>query len=304
MRELLKAAVAMLVLVAASPAAMAWTPPDARERFGLLVEESQKADDALHPLRLAERGLPPSGAVFVDPQSEAFARQLATNKRAELSGLAGIDRASLGEKDQIAYDAFRYQAEQALGDIDSGVHAIRNLVPLNASFGLHVEFPDYLSGVRFKTVEDYERGLAQLEGFAGYMDSTVDRLEQGMARGYHQPKVVVNNVLAQVEAFLKLPVEENPFYSPVTRFPDTIGAADRARLAAAYRRIIERRTTPAYERWRTFLRDRYLPVATEGAGLWAMKDGERVYASLLVQHTTTTMSAQQIHQIGLSEGKV
>ena len=301
MRELLKAAVAMLVLVAASPAAMAWTPPDARERFGLLAAESQKADDALHPLRLAERGLPPSGAVFVDPQSEAFARQLATNKRAELSGLAGIDRASLGEKDQIAYDAFRYQAEQALGDIDSGVHAIRNLVPLNASFGLHVEFPDYLSGVRFKTVEDYERGLAQLEGFAGYMDSTVDRLEQGMARGYHQPKVVVNNVLAQVEAFLKLPVEENPFYSPVTRFPDTIGAADRARLAAAYRRIIERRTTPAYERWRTFLRDRYLPVATEGAGLWAMKDGERVYASLLVQHTTTTMSAQQIHQIGLSE---
>ena len=233
MRELLKAAVAMLVLVAASPAAMAWTSPDARERFGLLVAESQKADDALLPLRLTERGLPPTGAVFVDPQSEAFARQLATNKRAELSGLAGIDRASLGEKDQIAYDAFRYQAEQALGDIDSGIHAIRNLVPLNASFGL--------------------------------------------------------------------PVEENPFYSPVTRFPDTIGAADRARLAAAYRRIIERRTTPAYERWRTFLRDRYLPVATEGAGLWAMKDGARVYASLLVQHTTTTMSAQQIHRIGLSE---
>ncbi|WP_202923465.1 DUF885 domain-containing protein [Pseudoxanthomonas mexicana] len=301
MRELLKAAVAMLVLVAASPAAMAWTPSDARERFGLLGAESQKADDALHPLRLAERGLPPTGAVFVDPQSEAFARQLATNKRAELSGLAGIDRASLGEKDQIAYDAFRSQAEQALGDIDNGIHAIRNLVPLNASFGLHVEFPDYLSGVRFKTVEDYERGLAQLEGFAGYMDSTVDRLEQGMAQGYHQPKVVVNNVLGQVEAFLTLPVEENPFYSPVTRFPDTIGAADRARLAAAYRRIIERRTTPAYERWRTFLRDRYLPVAIEGAGLWAMKDGARVYASLLVQHTTTTMSAQQIHQIGLSE---
>ena len=74
---------------------MAWTPPDARERFGQLVAESQKADDALHPLRLAARGLPPSGAVFVDLQSEAFARQLATNKRAELSGLAGIDGAKV-----------------------------------------------------------------------------------------------------------------------------------------------------------------------------------------------------------------
>lgn len=298
---LLMAAVAVLVMMTASPAAIAWTQPDARERFALLVKESQKADDALDPLRLAERGLPPTGAVFVDPQSGAFAQQLATNKRAELSGLAGIDRASLAEKDRIAYDAFRYQAEQALGEIDSGIHAIRNLVPLNASFGLHVEFPDYLSGARFKTVEDYELGLAQVEGFADYMDSTVDRLEQGMAQGYHQPKVVVNNVLGQVEAFLDLPVEENPFYSPVTRFPDHIGPVDRARLEAAYRRAVEDRAYPAYERWRSFLRERYLPDATDGAGLWAMKDGERVYASLLARHTTTTMSARQIHQLGLAE---
>ncbi|MEO8367144.1 MAG: DUF885 domain-containing protein [Pseudoxanthomonas sp.] len=295
------AAVAVLVLVTASPAAIAWTQPDARERFVLLVTESQKADDALNPLRLAERGLPPTGAVFVDPQSEAFAQQLATNKRAELSRLAGIDRASLAGKDQIAYDAFRYQAEQALGEIDSGIHAIRNMVPLNASFGLHVEFPDYLSGARFKTVEEYELGLAQLEGFADYMDSTVARLEQGMAQGYHQPKVVVNNVLAQVDAFLELPVEDNPFYSPVTRFPDAIGPADRTRLEAAYRRAVEGRAYPAYERWRSFLRERYLPGATDGAGLWAMKDGERVYASLLAQHTTTTMSARQIHELGLAE---
>ena len=299
-RELLMATAA-LVVMAASPAAAAWTRQDARERFALLVTESQKADDALNPLRLAERGLPPTGAVFVDPQDEAFARQLAMNKRAELSGLAGIDRASLAEKDQIAYDAFRYQAEQALGDIDSGIHAIRNLVPLNASFGLHVEFPDHMSGARFKAVEDYELGLAQLEGFADFMDSTVDRLEKGMAEGYHQPRIVVNNILGQVEAFLGLPVEENPLYTPVTRFPDGIGPADRVRLEAAYRRTIEDRVYLAYARWRAFLRERYLPSATDGAGLWAMKDGERVYASLLAHYTTTKMSALQIHRLGVAE---
>lgn len=300
-KQLLMAAVAVLLMAAASPAAIAATQPVARERFAQLVSESQKADDALYPLRLAGRGLPPAGAVFVDPQSEAFARQLAANKRAELSRLAGIDRASLAEKDQIAYDAFRYQAEQVLGEIDSGIHAIRNLVPLNASFGLHVEFPDYLSGARFRTVEDYDMGLAQIAAFADYLDSTVDRLEQGMAQGYHLPKVVVNNVLGQVEAFLALPVEDNPLYSPVARFPDAIGPADRARLEAAYRRAVEDRAYPAYGRWRSFLRERYLPAATDGAGLWAMKDGERVYASLLAEHTTTTMSARQIHQLGLAE---
>ena len=148
-----------------SPAAIASSQPDARERFALLVSESQKADDALNPMGLAERGLAPTAADFVDPQSEAFAGQLATNKRAELSRLAGIDRASLAGKDQIAYDAFRYQAEQALGEIDSGIHAIRNLAPLNASFGLQVEFPDYLSGVRFKNGRRLRIGTGPARGF-------------------------------------------------------------------------------------------------------------------------------------------
>ncbi len=291
----------VLAVISASSAAAPGAQPDPRERFAHLVTESQKADDALNPLRLARRGLHPTGAVFVDPQGEAYTRQLATNKRAELAALAGIDRALLDGKEQIAYDAFRYQAEKALAEIDGGIRAIRNMAPLNASFGLHVEFPDYMSSARFKSVADYELGLAQLEGFVGFMDGTVDRLERGMAEGYLQPKVVVDNVLAQVEAFLALPVGENPFYAPVTRFPDAIGQADRDRLESAYRQAVEERVRPAYGRWRDFLRERYRLGATDGVGLWAMKDGDRVYESLLAHYTTTTMSAAQIHQLGLAE---
>ncbi|MEN5114233.1 DUF885 domain-containing protein [Brevundimonas diminuta] len=302
-RELLLgvAGAATLSIVAASPAAAAWRQTDARERFAALVKESQKADDALNPLRLARRGQRPTGDVFIDPQGEAYARQFGAQKRAELNALSAIDRASLPEGDQIAYDVFRYQAEKAVDEIDSGLHAIRNKAPLNASFGLHVEFPDYMTSAQFKSVQDYELGLAQLEGFTAFMNDTVKRLEQGMAEGYHQPKIVVTNVLAQVEAFLALPVEDNPLYAPATRFPDAIGAADRTRLEAAYRRAVQDGVYPAYDQWRVFLRERYLPTATDGAGLWAMKDGARVYAADLVRHTTTTMSAEEIHRLGVSE---
>ncbi|GAA0210444.1 uncharacterized protein (DUF885 family) [Brevundimonas nasdae] len=275
---------------------------DVRARFAQVVRDGQRADDALNPLGLARRGERPIGDLFVDPLSDAYAAKLEQNKRGELRALAAIDRAALPPGDQIAYDVFRYQAEKALEDIDSGVFAIRRMAPLNASFGLHVEFPDYMSSASgFDTVQDYEDRLVQLDGFTGFMTATVARLRQGMAAGYHQPRIVVRNVLGQVEAFLSLPVDQSPLYSPVTRFPDAIGAADRTRLEAAYRQAVEQRAYPAYALWRDFLRDEYLPHATEGAGLWAMKDGARVYASDLVRHTTTTMAAEEIHRVGLKE---
>lgn len=273
-----------------------------RARFAELVQRSQRADDALNPLGLARRGRRPIGPLFIDPLGDEYAARLEENKRAELDGLDAIDRDSLPEGDQIAYDVFRYQAERAVGEFDAGVFEIRRKMPLNASFGLHVGFPDHMSaGAAFNSVQDYEDGLAQLDGFIDFMNANVDRLRKGMAEGYHQPKVVVRNVVSQVEAFLALPVEESPLYAPVTRFPEAIAVDDRARLEAAYRDRVENGAYPAYDLWRVFLSEDYLPSATDGAGLWAMKDGDRVYSADLVRHTTTAMSAEEIHHIGVAE---
>jgi uncharacterized protein (DUF885 family) len=304
-RDLLRgtAGAATWVMVAASPVSAATgQPDDVRSRFEQLVREGQRADDALNPLRLVRRGERPIGALFVDPFSDAYATQLEANKRKELIALDAIDRSALLPGDRIAWDVFRYQAEQALEEIDSGVFATRRLAPLDASFGLHVEFPDYMSGATgLETVQDYEDRLIQLNGFVAFMVAQVDRLRSGMEQGYHQPQVVVRNVISQVEAFLAVPVEQSPLYAPVSRFPDAVSVADRTRLEAAYRQAIETGAYPAYALWRTFLRDEYLPKATEGAGLWAMKDGDRVYASDLVHHTTTQIAADDIHRVGLTE---
>ena len=297
------AGAATLAALAAAPAGAAILgQDDVRARFAQLVRDSQRADDALNPLRLTRRGEQALGEVFIDPFGEAYARQYEANKRRELTSLAAIDRAALPEGDQIAYDVFRYQAEKAITDIDSGVTAIRRKVPLNASFGLHVEFPDYMTlKTGLNTVQDYEVRLIQLQGFIAFMHANVDRLRVGMADGYHQPKVVVRNILGQIESFLALPVDQSPLYAPVTQFPDAVPAADRTRLEAAFREAVETGAYPAYRLWQSFLRDEYLPHATDGAGLWAMKDGDRVYAADLIHHTTTTKSADEIHRLGVSE---
>lgn len=267
-----------------------------------LLDRSQAADDRLDPRRAARKGIMGT-ALFVDPLSDGYSSQLRANKRRDLAELRAIDRDALGPIDRIAYDVFDYNVRQTLELFDSGLFEVQRKVPLNPSFGLHVEFPDFLSGgaIRYESVADYDDTLARIGGFVGYMNSTVARLKQGLAQGYVQPRIIVLDVLEQIDAMLALPIEQSPFWAGIRQMPDRIAAGDRARIQAAFRTMIEGRVYPAYRGWATYLRDAYLPSAPETPGRGAMKDGAALYAWELRRHTTTTRSADDIHQLGLSE---
>ncbi|WP_243450925.1 DUF885 family protein [Sphingosinicella sp. CPCC 101087] len=244
-------------------------------------------------------GLP----AFVDPLSDDHARALEASKRAEMAELATIDRLQLSAVDRIAYDVLRYRTEQVLSLFETGLFDVQRRAALNPSFGMHVEMPDFVSGggARFESVEDYERGLERLEGFAGYLENVIAQLRRGVAVGQVQPRVIVDNVLSQVEAMLAIPVEDSPFYAAIANMPATIGQPERARLAAAYRRMIEERVYPGYRLWQSYLQTEYLPLASAAPGRSAMKDGAALYAAELARHTTTRMSADEIHALGRRE---
>lgn len=267
-----------------------------------LLDRSEAADAALNPLRSARTGKT-TGPLFVDPLGDDYAKALRTNKVAALAELQTIDRQALPEADRIAYDVFDYQTRQTLALFETGLFDVQRMAPLNPSFGLHIEFPDFLSSgaAPFATPADYDAALARIDGFVGYMDSTVSRLKQGRAQGYLQPRVIVTNVLAQVDAMLKLPVEQSPFWTGITRMPDTFAPEERDRITGAFRTAVEGKVYPAYRGWASYLRDTYMADAPEAPGLWAMKNGDALYAWDLARHTTTTRSAEDIHQLGLSE---
>lgn len=293
---------ALLMAGAALPFAPALAQGSADARLRALLEESEAADARLDPLGAVRKG-DAAAEPFVDPLGDAYARTLEANKRRELAALKAIDRNALSAVDRIAYDVFDYRTSQTLELFDDGLFDVQRKANLNPSFGLQVEFPDFVSGgaAPFATLADYEAGLVRLDGFAGYLTNAIGQLKAGRAAGYVQPRVVVENVLAQVDAMLKLPVEESPFYAAIKRMPDGIAAADRARLAAAYRQVIEAKVYPGYLLWQTYLRDDYLPAASAAPGRWAMKDGAKLYAWELKRHTTTTRSADDIHALGLAE---
>ncbi|MBI1407447.1 MAG: DUF885 family protein [Caulobacter sp.] len=264
-----------------------------------LISDSIRADQALDPLRVDTA----TGGRFVDPLTDAYAKDLLARRVSDLRQLERIDRDRLTDVDQLAYDVFRYRSLAGLTRITSGVSEIERLTPLDPSAGLHLTFADAASGAGggFETARDYDIAIARLKGFAGYLASAIARLREGAARGYLQPRIVVENVLAQVEDVLATAPEDTPFYRPFRAFPAGISEADQRRLAAACRDALTTEVLPGYRLWRTYLSETYLSLCREPPGLWAMKGGDRVYAEALRRHTTTDLSAIEIHRTGLAE---
>lgn len=266
-------------------------------RLRVLLDASAAADE-----RRAALSIKPRAVAFVDPLGDAYARSLRSDRLGDEAALATIRRDTLPTADRIAYDVFAYQTSLAIAFERSGAFETARRAPLDPSFGLQVEFPDFVSGIApFATAADYEAGLDRLRGFGQYMVQTVARLREGLALGQVQPLIVVTNILAQVDAMLALPIEQSPFYGAIARMPATIAASDRARLEAAYRTVITHDVYPGYALWKSYLTTTYLPKAAAAPGRWAMKGGAALYAAELERHTTTTTSPDAIHALGLSE---
>ena len=233
---------------------------------------------------------------------KAYARTLESNKRAELAALGTIERTSLNAIDRTAYDVLSYRTKQTVRAFDTGLFDVKRQVNFNPSFGLHVEFPDLVAGTSlpFATVDDYDRGLVRLDGFADYLASAIAQSRRGRVAGNVQPRLLIDNVLAQVDAMLDLPLEKTPFFAPVKRMPADFAAIERTRLETAYRTMIGTRVLPGYRSWQAYLRE-YRTSAQEPPGRWAMKDGACLYAAELARHTTTSLDADSIHHLGLGE---
>lgn len=208
--------------------------------------------------------------------------------------LAAIDRQALSTEQQLNYDLFRQQTQDQLDSLRYGAH----LLPINQRGGIQTAH-EMLEAMRFETAKDYQDYLARLQHFGVYMDQTIALMRQGMAQGRTYPRVIMQRVSAQIAHQRVADARQSPFYAPFAAMPGTIDGADALRSAAAD--AIRDQVLPAYERFATFFDQDYLPACAAAPGLAAQPQGDAFYAYLARHHTTTTLTPDQIHQIGLSE---
>ena len=216
--------------------------------------------------------------------------------REVLAQLDALRRDALPPAEQLNYDLFRLRYEQSLEGFRFGQH----LMPIDQRSGIQTE-DELASALRFETVQDYEDWIARLRGFGSYMDQTIALMREGMRRGLVQPKVTMQRVPAQIAKQRVAKPEESPFYKPFETFAAGLADKERRRLAAAAQDALRDSVLPAFERFEKFFTLEYLPACLDGIGAWRLPEGEALYAFVARTFTTTKLTPQEIHEIGLRE---
>jgi uncharacterized protein (DUF885 family) len=287
-----------------APAAAAAAAESPSARLAALFAQSDADNLKRNPLNLLFRGdtsrAGELGELITDAGYAAEKRAAET----ELKALAAIDRAALTPDEQVSYDTFKWQRETDLAGLQPALIAATAPRPIDHFFGFHNFLAELQSGesaAPFKTVKDYEDALGRSDQFALLLDLAILRFRQGMKTGVVQPKLVVNNVIDQLNNLTAGGTDASIMMKPVQTFPEGFSAADQARLKAAYTKMIGERVNPALIRMRDFLKTEYLPVARDSVGLAAMPGGPELYRYLVASSTTTNLTPDEIHTIGLAE---
>ncbi|MGF7168703.1 uncharacterized protein (DUF885 family) [Sphingobium xanthum] len=287
----------------AAPATAANAQTEDEKLFALFAA-SDEANLKRNPLNALFRGDLRYADRLGDYISDAYFDAERKASEGDLAALRGIDRTRLTEQNKIAYDVFQWQTEEALKGLRPEIMALTIVRPVNHFSGFHTFYPTFASGkgaAPFKTLADYENNLKRHKDYIVLTDRAIGRFREGMKSGVVETKLTINNVIQQLDALLAQKVEESPFYQPVLNFPEGISDADKTRLTAAYKDIILTGINPAEKRLRDFLAAEYLPVARTTVGLNTMKGGDLLYAELIRGTTTLPLTADYVHNLGLSE---
>jgi uncharacterized protein (DUF885 family) len=298
------AALAQASSVAPAPSVSAPAETAAAQALHQLFKDSDEASLKRNPLNAIFRGDMRYADQFGDYITDAY---FAAEKKAnedDMARLAKIDRAQLNATDQIAYDVFKWDAEQTAIGYRPDILKLNAVRPLNHFYGFHTFYPTFSSGkggAPFATVADYENALKRHRAFVIWIDRAIDRFKEGKAAGIFETKMTITNVIGQLDAQLAQSVEDSPYYGPIKALPADFSAADKARLTSAYRAAITDDIYPAYRRLRDYLKSDYLPAARDQVGLSAMKGGAELYKVSIENTTTLPLDAETVHQTGLSE---
>ena len=221
-----------------------------------------------------------------------------TSRVEALSRFKQINRAELSDKDKLNYDLFQKELESAIDNFNTRLY----LLPINQRGGIQTA-DELAEFIQFQTVKDYEDWIARLNAFPLLMEQTLALIKEGKANGMIWSKQVLTRVPAQIDKQIVATAEQSSFYAPFKTMSKDVSEAEQARLRNAAKQAINDKIIPSYKKLKTYFETEYLPSAYPEAGIWQMKNGDKIYEFLARDYTTTAMTPQQIHEKGLSEVK-
>ena len=180
----------------------------------------------------------------------------------------------------------------------------QNLTPINQMWTQQLMFGQLASGAGaqpFKTVEDYNNWLKRVDHYLEWMQSAEEKMKEGVKLNHVLPKALIKKVIPQLAALTGKNINEHLFFKPVKNFPENFTDADKTRLTESFTLMVKDKVIPAYTKLHQFMRTEYLAAGRTTSGIDDTPKGKAYYTHQIKTYTTTSMTADEIHQLGLSE---
>lgn len=244
----------------------------------------------------AENITPYSATELPDMSAATLAK--AQQQRLQLlKQLQAIDVATLSEQDQINHAVLSYRLQNDADEYRFGAH----YMPLNAESGFHSDLTFYFGGGALRSEVDVKNYLLRLATVPRYMAQQTEWMRQGLAKGYSQPKAVLQGYQQGIQSFIKADVTQSVFYRPLQKPAAGIDSKQWQQWQEQAKTLISQQINPAYQQYYDFFVQQYLPAARDDIAATALPDGAVFYQNRLEHYTTLKMTPAQVHQVGLEQ---
>ena len=285
-----------LVLIAAlSISVFAQNPKTLTERLAAqntLFEEQYESDLRNFPERATAFGDYRYNDKLADYSLEAIAQREKTNE-AFLARLEAIPTTGFSDQDQLSHDLMMRVLQQRITDFSLKEYEM----PINQQSGIHTSLADLPLSVPFDTVKEYEDYVARLHQIPRVLSQVTEVLRAGMKDKLMPVRFLLEKLPVQCQGI----IDSDPFLRPTKKYPASISPEDQKRLTQQITEAINTDVIPAYKTFATFLRMEYAPQGRMALAITSLPDGEKRYQNDIYARTTTHMTADEIHQLGLRE---
>lgn len=213
-----------------------------------------------------------------------------------LKVLDSINSGNLSEENQLNYRLLKLDYEVSL----EGRKYPSFYMRLNQRGGVQ-DYYDYGNRLSFTTKSDYLNWFERVKGYTQNVKNSLINNREGLSKGYTQPRLVTEGVVSQIESLLGAEIDSHPYLRVFLGSDEVLGKDDAQELISNVKTYILEELNPAYQELATFLREEYLPQSRAGIGIKEVPNGREWYEYLARYHTTTDLTPDEIHEIGLQE---
>ncbi len=269
--------------------------------FNTLLNQYNEGKLKLNPINATNAGDNRFNDQFPNTLSEAYQQKntaFYTDFKTKLTKFKDTD---LSESEQMSKAVLAWDCDMALAQ-----NSFKNdaLMPINQMWTINLTMGTFGSGSGaqpFKTVKDYQNWLGRLDGYYNWLETAIKNMQQGIKEGYVLPASLIKKVIPQFKTLAQATTTEHLFYTPISNFPSDFSDDDKKMLTKSYTNMLEAKLIPSFKLMHTFLQTDYLKAGRKTSGIDAIPNGKAYYAHAIKNYTTTQMTADQIHQLGLSE---